>query len=225
MRARAPSGTFEDGRGGFRTCDLSRVKRGGRGQFCWTEQGFSRRRDRARRAGIAAICGQLPEVLAEAGRRLPKPAPGGDIAVVGPTRCVQVSLAEPDSLERLMTDAARGPDGTVRLLSVAQLAKIIGKKPGWVYRNARWLGAVRLGPGPKAPLAFDPRTVAGRLAGTQSLANERRRADRLGADEQPASAPRRARRRDDLLVAGSQAQLLVARDRWSSARATDARRS
>jgi hypothetical protein len=48
----------------------------------------------------------------------------------------------------------------VQLLTVAQVARRFQVHPSWVYANARRLGALRLGPGPKAPLRFDPRRVA-----------------------------------------------------------------
>jgi hypothetical protein len=48
----------------------------------------------------------------------------------------------------------------VQLLTVAQVARRFQVHPSWVYANARRLGALRLGPGPKAPLRFDPSHVA-----------------------------------------------------------------
>jgi hypothetical protein len=48
----------------------------------------------------------------------------------------------------------------VQLLTVAQVARRFQVHPSWVYTNARRLGALRLGTGPKAPLRFDPRRVA-----------------------------------------------------------------
>lgn len=52
------------------------------------------------------------------------------------------------------------PGGGVQLLTVAQVARRFQVHPNWVYANARRLGAVRLGDGPKAPLRFDPARVA-----------------------------------------------------------------
>src|SRR4051812_25504755 len=46
------------------------------------------------------------------------------------------------------------------LLTVAQVARRFQVHPSWVYANARRLGALRLGTGPKAPLRFDPGRVA-----------------------------------------------------------------
>src|SRR3954471_197185 len=48
----------------------------------------------------------------------------------------------------------------VQLLTVAQVARRFQVHPSWVYANARRLGALRLGTGPKAPLRFDPGRVA-----------------------------------------------------------------
>jgi hypothetical protein len=48
----------------------------------------------------------------------------------------------------------------IQLLTVAQVARRFQVHPSWVYANARRLGALRLGTGPKAPLRFDPRRVA-----------------------------------------------------------------
>src|SRR4051794_40133007 len=50
--------------------------------------------------------------------------------------------------------------GEIQLLTVAQVARRFQVHPSWVYANARRLGALRLGTGPKAPLRFDPRRVA-----------------------------------------------------------------
>jgi hypothetical protein len=48
----------------------------------------------------------------------------------------------------------------IQLLTVAQVARRFQVHPSWVYANARRLGALRLGTGPKAPMRFDPRRVA-----------------------------------------------------------------
>ena len=48
----------------------------------------------------------------------------------------------------------------IQLLTVAQVARRFQVHPSWVYANARRLGVLRLGTGPKAPLRFDPRRVA-----------------------------------------------------------------
>src|SRR3954452_15548501 len=48
----------------------------------------------------------------------------------------------------------------IQLLTVAQVARRFQVHPGWVYANARRLGALRLRTGPKAPVHFDPGRVA-----------------------------------------------------------------
>jgi len=47
-----------------------------------------------------------------------------------------------------------------RLLTAAEVAHRFGVHRGWVYAHAGDLGVVRLGAGPRAPLRFDPATVA-----------------------------------------------------------------
>ena len=51
-------------------------------------------------------------------------------------------------------------NGEIQLLTVAQVARCFQVHPNWVYANARRLGAVRLGGGPKAPLRFNPEHVS-----------------------------------------------------------------
>ncbi len=50
-----------------------------------------------------------------------------------------------------------------RLVSVSELAARLGVNRSWVYENADWLGAIRLGTGPKAALRFDLRIVMSAL--------------------------------------------------------------
>lgn len=64
-----------------------------------------------------------------------------------------------------LTAAFATPGEPPRLLTATELAERIGVSRSWVYEHARELGAVRLGPGPRARLRFDPVTVAARLAG------------------------------------------------------------
>jgi hypothetical protein len=77
----------------------------------------------------------------------------------------------------------------IQLLTVAQVARRFQVHPSWVYANARRLGALRLGTGPKAPLRFDPRRVA--LAVEDSPPSGRRPRERTPARE-AAGAPRPA---------------------------------
>jgi hypothetical protein len=74
----------------------------------------------------------------------------------------------------------------VRYLDAAQLARILGVEPDWVYAHARQLGAIRLG-GPTGRLRFDihyvkrtlasppPDTPAGRSTDGRSCGRARRR--------------------------------------------------
>lgn len=56
-------------------------------------------------------------------------------------------------VERL-TEQTKAP-GTIGLASAAQVAKLYGVTPSWVYANKTRLGAVKLGDGPRARLRFD----------------------------------------------------------------------
>jgi len=69
----------------------------------------------------------------------------------------------------------------IRLLTVAQVARRFQVHPSWVYANARRLGALRLGTGPKAPLRFDPSRVA--LALDDQTVPSDRGAGRMPAQE------------------------------------------
>ena len=77
-----------------------------------------------------------------------------------------------------------------RLLTVAAVAQEFGVSTDWVYANARWLGAIRLGSGPRARLRFDRATIADRIAKVashgardrSSQRGKRRRGTREGAD-------------------------------------------
>jgi hypothetical protein len=62
--------------------------------------------------------------------------------------------------ERVLQLLGDRNDDEIQLLTVAQVARRFQVHPSWVYANARRLGALRLGTGPKAPLRFDPRRVA-----------------------------------------------------------------
>ena len=75
-------------------------------------------------------------------------APGLDLTLV-------------DVIAKRVLELLSDRDGDeVQLLTVAQVARRFQVHPSWVYTNARRLGALRLGTGPKAPLRFDPRRVA-----------------------------------------------------------------
>jgi hypothetical protein len=77
-----------------------------------------------------------------------------------------------------------------RLLTVAAVSQEFGVSTDWLYANARRLGAIRLGSGPRARLRFERATIADRIAKVASHAGrhrasqrgKRRRATREGAD-------------------------------------------
>jgi hypothetical protein len=56
--------------------------------------------------------------------------------------------------------AANGP----RLMTVGEVRDEFGVSAHWVYATADGLGAIRLGPGPRARIRFDRATVVARLA-------------------------------------------------------------
>ena len=76
-----------------------------------------------------------------------------------------------------------------RLLTVAAVSQEFGVSTDWLYANARPLGAIRLGSGPRARLRFDRATIADRSAKVASHAarerssqrGKRRRGTREGA--------------------------------------------
>ena len=62
-----------------------------------------------------------------------------------------------------------------RLMTVSQVRDEFGVSADWLYANAEALGAIRLGPGPRARLRFDRKTIAGRIAKVASEASRTRR--------------------------------------------------
>ncbi len=73
----------------------------------------------------------------------------------------ELDLTLVDVIAKRVLELLGDRDGDeVQLLTVAQVARRFQVHPSWVYANARRLGALRLGTGPKAPLRFDPRRVA-----------------------------------------------------------------
>jgi hypothetical protein len=86
-----------------------------------------------------------------------------DIAAVSPDGAMPT---EPDPklvdliAQRVLQMLGDREGDEVQLLTVAQVARRFQVHPSCVYANARRLGALRLGTGPKAPLRFDPGRVA-----------------------------------------------------------------
>ena len=66
-------------------------------------------------------------------------------------------------VELLREEGAVSREGP-RLLTVAAVSQEFGVSTDWVYANARRLGAIRLGSGPRARLRFDRATIADRIA-------------------------------------------------------------
>ena len=92
-------------------------------------------------------------------------------------------------VELLREEGAVPRDGP-RLLTVAAVSQEFGVSTDWLYTNARPLGAIRLGSGPRARLRFDRATIADRIAKVASNASrersswrgKRRRGTPTGAD-------------------------------------------
>jgi hypothetical protein len=86
-----------------------------------------------------------------------------DTAAASPDNAIptEVDLKLVDLIaQRVLQMLGDQGDDEVQLLTVAQVARRFQVHPSWVYANARRLGALRLGSGPKAPLRFDPDRVA-----------------------------------------------------------------
>jgi hypothetical protein len=75
-----------------------------------------------------------------------------------------------------------------RVLTVADVARLLGRSRAWTYEHAAELGAFRYGNGPKARIGFDVRAVERWKHGQQML--------------KPAAAPRRRRSRQEGLAPG-----------------------
>jgi hypothetical protein len=52
-----------------------------------------------------------------------------------------------------------GAGSSARVLNVAEVARLLGRRPAWVYEHAAELGAFRFGNGPKARIGFDLLTI------------------------------------------------------------------
>lgn len=71
--------------------------------------------------------------------------------------------------------------GDSGLVTVAELARMLGVSSDYVYRHADDLGVVRLGLGPKARLRFDPAIVAERLSALSSKESKKPKRHNPGA--------------------------------------------
>jgi hypothetical protein len=87
-----------------------------------------------------------------------------------------------DAVARRVVELLR-EEGTVsregpRLLTVAAVSQEFGVSTDRLYANARPLGAIRLGSGPRARLRFDRTTIADRIAKVASHASRDRSSHR-----------------------------------------------
>jgi hypothetical protein len=101
-------------------------------------------------------------------------------------------------VELLREEGAVSREGP-RLLTVAAVSQEFGVSTDWLYMNARPLGAIRLGSGPRARLRFDRATIADRIAKLASNAS-RERSSRRG---KRARETREGAARDLLPIRGS----------------------
>ena len=53
----------------------------------------------------------------------------------------------------------RTAEPAARVLGVGEVARLLGRRPAWVYEHAAELGAFRFGNGPKARLGFDVASI------------------------------------------------------------------
>jgi hypothetical protein len=75
----------------------------------------------------------------------------------GDARAIAEALADVLIERGLVVERpARGP---TRVLTVGDVAELLGRRPAWVYTHAAELGAFRFGSGPKARLGFDMANV------------------------------------------------------------------
>jgi hypothetical protein len=89
-----------------------------------------------------------------------------------------------------------GAGSSARVLNVAEVARLLGRRPAWVYEHAAELGAFRFGNGPKARIGFDLLTIEEwkrqrQIGRTSSRATNRRRPakGRAGANLIPYEGP------------------------------------
>jgi hypothetical protein len=71
-------------------------------------------------------------------------------------RAIAEAVAEVLEERGLLPGAAAPP---ARVLNVADVARLLGRSPGWVYEHAGELGAFRFGAGPRARIGFDHEAI------------------------------------------------------------------
>jgi hypothetical protein len=103
-------------------------------------------------------------------------------------RAIAEALADVLTERGLVVDATAAP--AARVLGVSEVARVLGRRPAWVYQHAAELGAFRFGNGPKARLGFDLASI------------ERWKRDRQSRTPSSESSPPRQRSRQDGLPRG-----------------------
>ena len=114
------------------------------------------------------------------------------------TRDAGFPLAEARAIAEALADVlterglvVAGPAApAARVLCVSEVARLLGRRPAWVYQHAAELGAFRFGNGPKARLGFDLASI------------ERWKRVRQTRAPNSESAPGRRRSRQDALPRG-----------------------
>jgi hypothetical protein len=74
---------------------------------------------------------------------------------VSPSEARTIAEALADVLVERDLVVERTPGPAARVLDVSEVARMLGRRPAWVYAHAAELGAFRFGKGPKARLGFD----------------------------------------------------------------------
>jgi hypothetical protein len=74
-----------------------------------------------------------------------------------------------------------------QVLKVGEVARLLGRAPGWVYEHAGELGAFKFGTGPRARLGFDVATIERWKRERQLRPPSAERSRRLSRGRRPAS--------------------------------------
>jgi hypothetical protein len=83
------------------------------------------------------------------------------------TRHARVTTSQARAIAEALADVLverglvveRTPGPAARVLGVSEVARLLGRRPAWVYAHAAELGAFRFSDGPKARLGFDVASV------------------------------------------------------------------
>jgi hypothetical protein len=137
-----------------------------------------------------SVCGQC-------GARVTTPASclnGHDQPERPPIPIDTLAIRIAQELAPMVADELRAGTGVVSagepagLVTTRELARQIGMSPRFVYDHQDELGVTRMGPGPKAPLRFDPDRSKARLAELQEQGVVKT-TPRLERRELPENAP------------------------------------